>query len=452
VEDGSLSDADGGALEEPLSQFCTGEGTVVQIGEGMGGLCAGEVAEEAFQFALCACRDIVDAQSQLNVDSFDSSLGTYGATVAGGGVNIGDDGNIGINHQLVRFDAQLNLRGSIFIGGGGLGVRGSSYISRNVVAAGSSTGAPAATTIERNMFNDGDVTGRYIINGDLHVPSGANVTQTTVNGMTIEEPIRTRLPCACGPNEILDIPAVTEYGRTHNDNDETMVVTSTAWENGGPSNIVLPCGRYYITRINQPGSIRIVAEGRTVLFVDGDITAQSLSIELEGDAEMDIFVNGNIDLQAATDFGQVDAPSKVRTYVGGTGAIDLTASAFFGGNLYAPRADVFFGASANMFGALVARDIYFAGSADIHFDSAIRGAGDTCEEPPVGTDGGVPDGGDAGSVDATPDAGMGEMCTDCSECGAPSGCRADGTCGECESDADCCAPLLCVAGACMLQI
>jgi hypothetical protein len=446
--DVGTADADGGPLEEELSEFCTGEGSVVRIGEGEGGLCAGEVAAEAFQFALCACRDIVDAQSNVNVDSFDSALGPYGAPLAGGGVNINDDGNIGVNHALVNFDAQLNLRGSIFIGGGGFGVRGASEITRNVVAAGSSTGANSVTTIGRNMFVDGDVTGRYDIAGDLYVPTGANVTQTTVTGQTIFGPVRTRLPCPCAPDEILDIAAITAYGALHNDNDETMAVTSTAWESGtGPSTITLPCGRYYITSINQPGSLRILAQGRTVLFIDGNITAQSLALDLDPGAEMDVFVNGNIVLQAASDFGQQDEPAAVRTYVGGTGAIDLSASAFFGGNLYAPRADVYFGASADLFGALVARDIHFAGSADVHFDSAIREAGDSCEEP-VDTDGGVPD---ATPVDAG-DGGTPNTCADCSECGAPSGCRADGTCGACESDADCCAPLVCIGGACQLQI
>jgi hypothetical protein len=441
---------DGGPLDEPLSEFCTGEGTVVRIGEAEGGLCAGEVAAEAFQFALCACRDIIDAQSTVYVDSFDSTLGTYGSTLAGGGTNVFDDGNIGVNHQLVRFDAQLDLRGSIFIGGGGFGVRGASSISRNVVAAGSSTGAPAETDIGRNMFVNGNVTGRYHVGGDLHVPETATVTDTTVDGMIVREVVRTRLPCPCAPDEILDIAAITAYGSMHNDNDETMAVTSTAWENGGPSDIVLPCGRYYITRIDQPGSLRIVAEGRTVLFIDGDLTANSLELELEPGAEMDVFVNGNVTLQAASSFGQLDAPSKVRTYVGGTGEIDLSASSFFGGNLYAPRADVRFGASADLFGALVARDIYFSGSADIHFDSAIRSAGDSCEEPPPGTDGGVPD---TGMPDASmpPDGGP-PMCSDCSECASPSGCRADGTCGQCQVDSDCCAPEVCVSGACQIQI
>lgn len=502
--DGGLAGDGGSPLEDPLSRFCSGEGSVVVVGAS--GECAGELAESTFQFALCAC-DTITAQSTLSLDAFDSTQGAYGSTLAMGGVNILDDGHLGTNGPLMM-PGKLTVHGTAFIGGGGLSVGAQSLITSTVYANGDAVQGMSSTTLGRNAFFNGDVSGRFEIAGDLHVPPSATISQGTLDllsGAVVRTTIPSVRPCACGEAELLDVGALTAFGRTHNDNAVNRVLTSTTWENGeGPNMISLPCGRYYITRIVTSAQLVIRAEGRTVLFVDGDMTiGGSFNLELADGAEVDLFIKGSLSVGASARFGSPSAPSKVRTYVGGSGTIVLSASAVFGGNLYAPRADVVFDASSDLYGALFAKTADFSGSASIHFDSAIRSAGDSCEMPDAGTDAGVGDAGtpgdagagDAGAGDAgtpgdagapgdagpppvdagTPpfdsgtvadasagDAGLdppndgGTGCTGCGQCGElaciiePG--MSSGMCEACTSDLDCCAPYVCVGGACRLDL
>jgi hypothetical protein len=233
----------------------------------------------------------------------------------------------------------------------------------------------------------------------------------------------------------------------NNDNDSPpIVLTSTTWATGeGPSSINLPCGRYYVTSIDAPNGLTLLAEGRVVLFVDGDMTIGGpLSVETSSDAEVDLFVAGDLRVQSAARFGSAVAPAKTRTYVGGSDAIDLSASSVFGGNLYAPRALVHFGAAAELFGALFARTAEFDAAARIHFDRAIRSQGDDCEDGGVPMDGGLgPDGGpgpDGGGADGgmVPDA------------GGPRDGGVPDSGVECDDDLDCPAPELCVEGRCQI--
>ena len=125
-------------------------------------------------------------------------------------------------------------------------------------------------------------------------------------------------------------------------------------------------------------------------------------------------------------------------------------------------------ASATLHGALFARTASFSGSAEVHYDRAVRRAGDAC------TDGGVPggaDGGSAGMADggapvdggSSPDAGVAPDagatvdaggCSLCFECGGGQACLvppggASGVCGPCGGDLDCCPGQICQAGACI---
>jgi hypothetical protein len=484
---GADASRDGGALEEPLSRFCTGMGSVVVVGEG--GACAGEIAENTFRFALCACRG-VEVQSNLELDAFDSTRGAYGASLPGGGTNIIADGHLGLNSAL-NMTGKLTVMGSGFIGGGGITVGPQSLVSANLYAAGPANQPNADTTVGRNALIGGNITGRYVVVGDLYIPAGATFPQTTVMGQVIRRAVPRTTPCPCAASEILNIAALTTYGRTHNDNDETMAVTSTTWANDmGPDRLELPCGRFYLTRVIHSGSLTIRALDRTVLYVDGDfMIGGNFNLELAPGAELDLFVRGSLTVGAAARFGSQAEPSAVRTYVGGTSTITLSASAIFGGNLYAPRAHVVFSASSNLYGSLFAKSVEFAGSANVHYDSAIRTASQTCEEPvdggpgvDAGRDGGVVGdtgirdtgirdtglAGDGGFRDATPDSGINAdtgirpdtgvppdsgvpQCTGCFQCGDQS--CINGQCAPCRDDFDCCAPYVCNGmGQCVLPI
>jgi hypothetical protein len=491
----------GNPLEEPRSAFCSGEGTVVQVGASQQD-CAGNIAQNTFQFALCACNTI-SVGSNIIIDAFDSRLGAYNATIAGGGVNLIEDGHLGVNGPL-NAGGKAEVYGVSFIGGGGMNVGAQSIVASTAYANGDATQENSFTTIGRNAYFNGDVIGRYDITGDLYVPATATISQATLDnlgGQVIRGPIPAVEPCPCDPGEILDIAALTQYGSMRNDNAATstdgFTLTSTAWENQmGPSDISLPCGRFYVTSINQDGPLTITAEDRTVLYVDGDMyIGSNFSLNILPGAEVDLFVNGDLTIDAAANFGDERYPSKVRTYVAGN--VILGASGRFGGNLYAPNAEIDFGASMRVYGALFVGTATTSGNAQVHFDTAIRSAGDSCEEPPMpGPDAGFDDAGnplDAGFIDSggNPDPGTNvdggfddagnpvdggfvdsgvstdggpdpgtdagpQGCDGCNQCGdlaciiEPG--MATGTCQPCVDDLDCCAPEVCIVGFCQINI
>lgn len=495
ITGGDAGATDGSPLTDPLPAFCRGAGTVVSVGES--DQCAGNIAQQTFRYALCACQSI-GANSNLAVDAFDSTLGTYG------GANIRDDGHVGVNQTGLVIGGRLLDRGSVFSGGGSYSVGAQSNVTGLVYSSSAAIQPNGSSSIGRNAYITRDVIGRFNIGGDLHISAGRSVDpRTMVGGMTLREPIPHATPCACDQNQILNIQGLTRFGATHNDNATLMGFSATAWANGGgPSPMTLPCGRYYVTGIRATNSFTIQATGRVVLFVDGDLTATSgLNINLGPGAELDLFVAGSLSTQGAASFGSEAAPSKVRTYVGGTGTIDLGSATTFGGNLYAPNAHIEFGASANLYGAVFAYSVYFPAATEIHFDSAIRGAGSTCSTDGGNGDGGALDGGggadggggvadgstaldggtapadggiagndgsttglDGGGVvdagasdgggggsDGGTTSGDGGLCSACTTmCSLSNQACVNGACGPCTVDSECCVPgSICLAGLCV---
>lgn len=471
--DGGPADA-GDPLLQPLEEFCRGSGGAVRIGTTS--QCLDELATQTFRYGLCVCDDLaVDAQ--LSLDAFDSTTGPYG------GANVLADGHLGLERAALALDGRLLARGSVFVGGPGFSVGPTSRVEGSLYARGTARQENAATTIGRNAFVDGDVLGRFTIGGDLQVPRGAGVDGTVrVSGQLRRAPVPAIAPCGCDAAQRVDVTGVTAWAARHNDNASLAGFDARAWASGGgPSVLRLPCGRYWVSNIQHQGGLRIVAEGRVVLFVDGDLVAESgLDVGLAPDAEMDLFVAGDLRVQGAVTFGSTTAPARFRTYVGGGGAIDLSSAARFGGNLYAPSAPVRFGASARLYGSAFVGSAEFPASATIHYDRAIRAEGEVCVTPDGGVaDGGpgdaAPDaggGGDAGGapdggvgLDAgpSPDAGGGGLdsgdpdpgnvgCSRCGSCGelacVPDPAGGPNVCGACVSDLDCCAPALCTRGRC----
>jgi hypothetical protein len=140
--------------------------------------------------------------------------------------------------------------------------------------------------------------------------------------------------------------------------------------------MTLPCGRYYLTGVEHGGQLSLTALGRVALFVDGDFNTGGITIDIQENGELDLFVKGNLIVNSAASFGSETTPMKVRTYVGGS--VQLQASTTFAGNLYAPNAEVSFGASTDLFGSLFVKRVSFGANAAVHFDSAIRQAGAAC--------------------------------------------------------------------------
>ncbi|MEW5850625.1 MAG: hypothetical protein AB2A00_17700 [Myxococcota bacterium] len=404
--------------------FCEGSGPSVIIGSpDAGAICGGDLAQITFRWGLCICEDMALA-SVLETDAFDSAAGPYTQGTIGGAVGV---------NGTYRNLAVSDINGSLFTGVdlrpiGDHDFRGEVHVGGAAVAAG-----------DIHVFHDTWVTEeirgiRWVIDGDLHIPAGATVSAAVDAQSVVNEPVNVAPPCGCEESEIIDIASIIASRRTDNDN-EVIGLTPDAWESlTAEVDLTLPCGRYYVTGIGAAAAVTLHATGRTALYVDGDIRlAGVLEVELETpEAEMDIFVAGNIVAAGILRFGSSERPARVRTYVAGTEDILLAGDLDFGGNLYAPRARVMAAGPMEIFGSIFARSMVEAGLVTVHYDKAVLVAGNSC--------------GTADSPDGGPGipSGSCQSCTDCLNQAC-----VGGTCGACTDSSECCAPLVCEEGRCI---
>jgi hypothetical protein len=423
---GTSEDA-GDPLEQELPDFCAGSGTVVNVGAGS--TCAGDLAEETFRYAICTCENF-DVESQLTVYSFDSTEG--GPTSNPGDPQWRQDGHVGVNvGPWQSYDQggdpttlnKIEINGNVFIGPnvdmggdpdpgtGGLRPGSSSLVSGTLYTDGPGyAGSNSDLTVGGDVFVNGPITNDYDVGGDCYTPDCAAADNTfSGGGQCIETPIPTVLPCPCEDADILDIAGIIAWAADPANNDNENLVgdggvltladldNATTGADGGQTTGGVQCGRYYIGSVTPGENLNLHVAGRVVLFIDDDLDVGGVNITVEEGAELDIFVTGLLTVGSSASFGSQDQPSSVRSYLAGTGDIVLSGSAGFAGNIYAPRADVQTGGSVNIYGAIFANTINFQSNTTIFFDSAIRSAGDVCDVPEPGVDGGVPVGADGGT-------------------------------------------------------
>jgi hypothetical protein len=261
--------------------------------------------------------------------------------------------------------------------------------------------------------------GSLSVLGQVSLPAGNSAAGVSAGEGISNVPVSVAPPCDCAnPIDVASIVAAHEQ-----DNDDAAIGLSPGAFLQPSAPVDLPCGQYYANGI-QGGAVTIQVTGRVALFIEGDIAVDSgLEIALATGAELDLFVSGNVNLMGTTTFGAPNSPARVRLYVGGT-SLQLESSAMIGVNAYAPNAIVAFASALEMWGALFAKAFQFSGDFKIHYDSSVLVA-----------DGCAPSGG---------------SCTTCNDCaGATPACKG-GQCVPCVTTADCCAPLQCSGGMCVL--
>jgi hypothetical protein len=234
-----------------------------------------------------------------------------------------------------------------------------------------------------------------------------------------------QVPAPCDCSNPIDVVSIVAARQASND-DAAIGLTTTALDSPAAP-VSLPCGQYYVDGIHG-GAVELDITGRVALFVGGDVNVDGgLEIVLSPGTELDLFVAGNVELQGMTSLGDVDAPARMRLYVGGS-TVTLSANATVGANVYAPGADVQLASSFEMWGAVFAQSLQFSGDFTIHYDiSVLQEPG--CTMP-------------------------GSPCKTCDDCAGATPACIGGTCTACSSDADCCAPLECdvMTGRCQLPI
>ncbi len=418
-EDGAMT-GPGHADASTDGGFCNGTGPVVQLpgAQGSYSICTSQIASTLFENALCACDD-AHVAGYLQTTSFNSSGLDGGSALTGAAVGINDTYSISAGYTHVG--GSLSIAGSTsvaFIG----------YVETDGdLRLGGAATIPGYTQVNRNAWLEGNFTdlGPATVAGDLHHQGTVTALPLSVSGTKTNGPVTIAPPCPCGAANILDVAAIVAEGATAND-DTAAGLTPSSWTNVlVDDTVTLPCGRYYLNSIQIGGSLNIQVTGRVALFVAADVTViGNLQITLGPNAQIDIFITGNLDLVGLAVFGNKSRPADTRIYVGGSGNVNLVGAGEFVGNLYAPLSTVTAPGYVDVYGSIFCNDFQIPGYADFNYDSAITEVGANC--PPVNVPG---------------------HCTQCGECTNGQAC-VGGACGACTADTDCCGQLACTAGQC----
>jgi hypothetical protein len=382
--------------------------------------CAGAVAERAFRWALCSCGD-VDVSDPLITDTFDSGLDPDDLGSLGGAV-----GANGAFTSLSEFD----ISGSLWAASsGGITTDDASSVGQDLRSGGDLDGRNPLT-IGGDAWVSGDVTttSSIDIEGVLRQPEGGDRSEGVSSDGLITEPVVVEPPCSCESSDLVPVAAIVAAAASSNDNEAVGLDPSALVDVSEPLRLDLPCGRYVLDGVETDSSITIGIHGRTAIFIDGDIVVDGgrFDFVVQPGAELDVFVTGKIAVDGRFSFGSRSRPAASRLYVGSSAvdAVTFFHDTVFNGFLYAGEGTIDVRHPFEIFGGIFAGDFDSSGETTIHFDRAILRAGNDCD-PPTGT------------------------CSRCGGCPSNQAC-VDGACGECETSDDCCPPLFCAGGVCLL--
>jgi hypothetical protein len=359
IDEGSPGSSAGGP-----GGLCDGGGAPVAL---PGGACAADLGRQIFRFALCSCTTGT-VSGQLRTDAF-SSRAPSGA---------GASASLAANESW-SLNSRTSIGGSLAAAGAGappaLRLRGDGSVAGDV-RAGGDFNANGIFQIGGDLFVDGNVTieaGTLAALGRVHIAPGRDASGVTAGGGLVTEAVEVPPPCAC---DRLDVAAAVAPFAASNDNAAAGVTPASLDRPAAP--LALPCGRYYFDRV--AGDISLALTGRTAIFVGDSLTIDGgFRVDLGPDAELDLFVAGNVTLTGSAAFGSPPSPARVRVYAGGP-VFNVASGAPLGANIYAPRADVAASIDVEMYGALHARRLAFSGDLTLHYDEAVLDA-PGCQTP-----------------------------------------------------------------------
>jgi hypothetical protein len=414
----------------PPSGFCSSNPNGIKDGHG-NDTCIGGLADKFFGNAICTCNDI-SASGCLTTDTFD---GTGKAPAFGPG------GSVGVNGTFHASQAALI--------GGSVVVNGTDGVQSDV-----------RLEVRQNLADRGPLqaTGPVSIDGNALVGGNAEVDTLQVGGQFVMTPGTTlvcrdasecarptggevRVPnaCDCDPAHQLDVPGIVEAQRKHNDNGQINLSPDAKKGIDGSHKWEVPCGRFFVDEISGKGNLVIRADGRLALFVGGDIDFDGdVTIRAFDDADLDVFVKGNVNITGKLRFGNLERPAHARLWVGGT-QVNVGGDTELYGNLYAPHADVKLSGKGEVFGATFSKSLHNTDSLKVHYDKSNGHVGGDCKDPNS-----TP--GNPNNPNGTPgNPNNDQPCSTCGDC-ANGGTCIEGQCMPCGPDAACCSGLTCDEG------
>lgn len=352
-----------------------------------GGVCLGSLAAQTFRHALCACDTLDLSFWGLTTDAYDSAAGPYAASRA-----LARASHVGVNGKLTGTNP-IVVGGSLVVAD----ALGPDALPALLIQGDLRVGGPFTFSqpvdVAQNLWLASDLRGSAALHvaGNL-IQAAAGTRESSpplqLDGQDLRTPVAVGDPCPCDAGEPLDIQAFVAAAKAHNDNQLAGISPDRLDTLFTEDRIELPDGkRIFLTRIGAQlgtpvdgaiGTVTFAVEGRSVLVIESFISVGGgLSLELGPDAELDIFVGGDVSigvLQAPPPMG--NRPARVRVYVGGS---YFHAQVFAETNVYAPRAGTFL-LSNDLYGSLYARNILTSGGElRVHFDTSVLAEGRDCD-------------------------------------------------------------------------
>jgi hypothetical protein len=161
-------------------------------------------------------------------------------------------------------------------------------------------------------------------------------------------------PCACAPEQLLDIAELVRARRDDNDDDASALEPGELAGFTGARELTLRCGRYFLTRISGSGPLTIHGQGNVLLFVEGNVELDdALNVDASAGAEVALVVAGDMRVTGATSLGgDPSAGGRVSLILASEGSLNLAGSTRVVGDIYAPRADLVTAGMFEQYGSL----------------------------------------------------------------------------------------------------
>jgi hypothetical protein len=371
--------------------YCAGKGPPVTVGDdgqAAGGTSSACIAAWTFRSAVCACDNIEvtkktgSSPGYFRTDSFSSTSGPYASATAGTAGRVGCNstynvhvdadigGELALTSETALFQQfATRVRGELRTSGGVL-----------VNTPGGSLEVDQDAWVLELLAVDTDMAVHgTLYRGDGAVTIGAGSIKSK---STVKQSFNVTPPCACGPQDLLDIAGYVRAAKANNHDADVGLAPGALASYGADASFDLPCGRFYLDGVRVPDhALTLRIHGRTALLVDGPLIAGSLKVDLDPDAELDLFVADNFIVSGKVELGSMQHPAASRLYVGGTGNVVLQGQQVFVGNVYAPRATIVTDPELEVYGALFA-NVVVGQRLAVHYDAAVQKVGEGCGDAP----------------------------------------------------------------------
>lgn len=131
------------------------------------------------------------------------------------------------------------------------------------------------SNIGHDAYINGDVSANVGIDiaDDLHVPESAGVDDDVHYRNLIREAVHVQEPCDCDSEDLIPIADIVAMRANHNDNALIGLDAAALNRPLRPARLELPCGRYYLDKIDSPAGAVVAAHGHVALYVGGEVNS-----------------------------------------------------------------------------------------------------------------------------------------------------------------------------------